>query len=266
MDAFVSPVGDLYLATRFVKGELRGLLRAREALPVDSVRLIMYQLLNGLAYLHSRAVVHRDLKPENILLDPTNLDTLAICDLGLARPTEPHMTGYIATRYYRAPEVMLTWREYDGAVDIWSAGCIMAECLTGEVLLPGADHVHHLRLIVGLLGRPPRSVVERIGSEPTRRYLQMIPVPPADSDESLVRRLYRVTEPDAVELIVKLLAFDPAERLSAAQALEMPFFKNMPPSPSYPHDPISLGEGGADGVQEWCQLIVKECRELRVCM
>lgn len=261
VDAFVSPSDDLYLATRYVKGELRRMLQGNKTLSIDTVRLIMYRLLNGLAYLHSRAIVHRDLKPENILIDPGDPQTLAICDLGLARPAEPHMTGYIATRYYRAPEVMLTWREYDGAVDLWSAGCIMAEALTGRVLLPGADHVHHLRLIIGLLGRPPPAVVARICSEPTRRYLLMLPAPPADSDESIKHRLAGIEDPMAVDLITKLLMFDPAERPTASQALQHPFFNALPLSPRYEYDPIVLvEEQEAVAVSQWRDLILKACQ------
>lgn len=265
VDAFVSPCQDLYLATRFVKGELRLLLNAEGRMPVDRVRIIMYQLLNGLAYLHSRAIVHRDLKPENILIDKNDINTLVICDLGLARPAEPHMTGYIATRYYRAPEVMLTWREYDGAVDIWSAGCIMAEALTGRVLLPGADHVHHLRLIIGLLGRPPAAMVSRICSEPTRRYLQMLPAPPSDSEESIAKRLSVIEDPLAVDLITRLLMFDPAERPTAEAALEHPFFADLPVSLKYRHDPIVLMEtqdGQAGSVSQWRELIMSTCTSL----
>ena len=89
----------------------------------------------GLKYVHSAGVVHRDLKPSNILVNE-NCD-LKICDFGLARIQDPQMTGYVSTRYYRAPEIMLTWQKYDIEVDIWSAGCIFAEMLEGKPLFPG---------------------------------------------------------------------------------------------------------------------------------
>lgn len=106
--------------------------------------------------MHSAGVVHRDLvspflafclyfcilsiyhqKPSNILVNE-NCD-LKICDFGLARIQDPQMTGYVSTRYYRAPEIMLTWQKYDVAVDIWSTGCIFAEMLEGKPLFPGKD-------------------------------------------------------------------------------------------------------------------------------
>lgn len=108
-------------------------------------------------------MVHRDLKPSNILINE-NCD-LKICDFGLARIQDPQMTGYVSTRYYRAPEIMLTWQKYDVEVDIWSAGCIFAEMLEGKPLFPGKDHVNQFSIITELLGTPPDEVIKTIGSE-----------------------------------------------------------------------------------------------------
>jgi serine/threonine protein kinase len=108
-------------------------------------------------------VVHRDLKPSNILINE-NCD-LKICDFGLARIQDPQMTGYVSTRYYRAPEIMLTWQKYDVEVDIWSAGCIFAEMLEGKPLFPGKDHVNQFSIITELLGTPPDDVIQTICSE-----------------------------------------------------------------------------------------------------
>jgi p38 MAP kinase len=90
---------------------------------------------------------------------------LKICDFGLARIQDPQMTGYVSTRYYRAPEIMLTWQKYDVEVDIWSAGCIFAEMLQGKPLFPGKDHVNQFSIITELLGTPPDDVIEGICSE-----------------------------------------------------------------------------------------------------
>ncbi|MBZ6376142.1 MAG: protein kinase [Kocuria palustris] len=114
-------------------------------------------------YVHSAGVVHRDLKPSNILINE-NCD-LKICDFGLARIQDPQMTGYVSTRYYRAPEIMLTWQKYDVEVDIWSAGCIFAEMLEGKPLFPGKDHVNQFSIITELLGTPPDDVIQTICSE-----------------------------------------------------------------------------------------------------
>lgn len=111
-------------------------------------------------------MVHRDLKPSNILVNE-NCD-LKICDFGLARIQDPQMTGYVSTRYYRAPEIMLTWQKYDVEVDIWSAGCIFAEMLEGKPLFPGKDHVNQFSIITELLGTPPDDVINTIASENVR--------------------------------------------------------------------------------------------------
>jgi p38 MAP kinase len=124
--------------------------------------LIVY-LQRGLKYVHSAGVIHRDLKPSNILVNE-NCD-LKICDFGLARIQDPQMTGYVSTRYYRAPEIMLTWQKYDIEVDIWSAGCIFAEMLEGKPLFPGKDHVNQFSIITDLLGTPPDDVIQTICSE-----------------------------------------------------------------------------------------------------
>lgn len=94
---------------------------------------------------------------------------LKICDFGLARIQDPQMTGYVSTRYYRAPEIMLTWQKYDVEVDIWSAGCIFAEMLEGKPLFPGKDHVNQFSIITELLGTPPDDVIHTIASENVSR-------------------------------------------------------------------------------------------------
>ena len=118
----------------------------------DHAQYFIYQTLRALKALHSADVIHRDLKPSNLLLN-ANCD-LKVCDFGLARSVktaEPSgtetgfMTEYVATRWYRAPEIMLTWQKYDVAVDIWSAGCIFAEMLEGKPLFPGKDREYCLR-------------------------------------------------------------------------------------------------------------------------
>jgi len=122
---------------------------------------------------HSAGIIHRDLKPSNILINE-NCD-LKICDFGLARVRERQMTGYVSTRYYRAPEVMLTWRRYTEKVDIWSAGCIFAEMLLGQPLFPGKNHIDQFCVITRLLGSPPASVVDNVTS-PNVRLIQLRPV------------------------------------------------------------------------------------------
>jgi serine/threonine protein kinase len=114
-----------------------------------TAQYFLYQMLRGLKYIHSANVLHRDLKPANILIN-ANCD-LKICDFGMARAmasTEAsYMTEYVVTRWYRAPELLLSSCQYTAAIDVWSVGCIYMEILTHEPLFPGRDHVHQIRSI-----------------------------------------------------------------------------------------------------------------------
>ncbi|KAF5285710.1 hypothetical protein FQA39_LY16516, partial [Lamprigera yunnana] len=128
----------IYLVTHLMGADLNNIIRTQR-LTDEHVQFLVYQILRGLKYIHSAGIIHRDLKPSNIAV---NEDCeLKILDFGLARPTETEMTGYVATRWYRAPEIMLNWMHYNQTVDIWSVGCIMAELLTGRTLFPGSDRI-----------------------------------------------------------------------------------------------------------------------------
>lgn len=215
-DIFLSPLEDIYFVTELQGTDLHRLLQTRP-LEKQFVQYFHYQILRGLKYVHSAGVVHRDLKPSNILINE-NCD-LKICDFGLARIQDPQMTGYVSTRYYRAPEIMLTWQKYDVEVDIWSAGCIFAEMIEGKPLFPGKDHVHQFSIITDLLGSPPSDVIDTICSENTLKFVTSLrhrdPIPFSER--------FKTVEPDAVDLLEKMLVFDPKKRITAADALAHPY-------------------------------------------
>ncbi|KAJ7137574.1 mitogen-activated protein kinase [Mycena crocata] len=211
-DVFISPLEDLYFVTELLGTDLHRLLTSRP-LEKQFIQYFLYQILRGLKYVHSAGVIHRDLKPSNILVNE-NCD-LKICDLGLARLQDPQMTGYVSTRYYRAPEIMLTWQKYDYAVDMWSTACIFAEMLEGKPLFPGKDHVHQFSIITELLGTPPEDVIEAIASEHTQRFVQSLP----KRERVPFSEKISTTDPDALDLLEKMLVFDPRTRLDAAAAL-----------------------------------------------
>ncbi|KNE62993.1 CMGC/MAPK/P38 protein kinase [Allomyces macrogynus ATCC 38327] len=216
IDIFVSPSEDIYFVTDLLGTDLHRLLISR---PLDTqfIQYFLYQILRGLKYIHSAGVIHRDLKPSNILVNE-NCD-LKICDFGLARTNDPQMTGYVSTRYYRAPEIMLTWQKYDNAVDIWSVGCIFAEMLTGKPLFPGKDHVNQFSIITELLGSPPENVVNTICSENTLKFVKSLP----PREKQPFAEAFPDQDPVALDLLEKMLVFDSKERVTAAEALAHPY-------------------------------------------
>nr|KAF6496290.1 mitogen-activated protein kinase 11 [Rousettus aegyptiacus] len=195
-----------------------------QALTDEHVQFLVYQLLRGLKYIHSAGIIHRDLKPSNVAV---NEDCeLRILDFGLARQADEEMTGYVATRWYRAPEIMLNWMHYNQTVDIWSVGCIMAELLQGKALFPGGDYIDQLKRIMEVVGTPSPEVLAKMTSEHARTYVQSLPpVPQKD-----LRSIFRGANPLAVDLLGRMLVLDSDQRVSAAEALGHAYFSQY-------HDP-----------------------------
>ncbi|ODV91845.1 hypothetical protein CANCADRAFT_432 [Tortispora caseinolytica NRRL Y-17796] len=218
-DIFISPLEDIYFVTELLGTDLHRLLTSRP-LEREFILYFLYQILRGLKYVHSAGVVHRDLKPSNILINE-NCD-LKICDFGLARIQDAQMTGYVSTRYYRAPEIMLTWQTYDVEVDIWSTGCIFAEMIQGKPLFPGKDHINQFNIITELLGTPPPDVIYTICSKNTLRYIQSIP----ERKPVPLKTRFTDIDDDSVDLLEKMLVFNPKARISAADALAHPLLAN----------------------------------------
>uniref|UniRef100_A0A8D3DVH7 Mitogen-activated protein kinase n=1 Tax=Scophthalmus maximus TaxID=52904 RepID=A0A8D3DVH7_SCOMX len=149
---------DVYIVQTLMETDLYKLLKSQR-LSNDHVCYFLYQILRGLKYIHSANVLHRDLKPSNLLINTTC--DLKICDFGLARIADPEhdhtgfLTEYVATRWYRAPEIMLNSKGYSKSIDIWSVGCILAEMLSNKPIFPGKhylDQLNHI-LALDLLGR-----------------------------------------------------------------------------------------------------------------
>jgi serine/threonine protein kinase len=157
---------DLYVVMELQECDLHRIIHSQQALSEEHARYFLYQLLCGLKYIHSANVLHRDIKPGNLLINGDC--SLRIGDFGMARhmatTPEQHrgfMTEYVATRWYRAPEVLLSFQRYTQAIDVWSAGCIFAEMLGRRYLFPGKDYLHQFSLILALLGTPSAEVRPR---------------------------------------------------------------------------------------------------------
>ncbi|XP_058091760.1 mitogen-activated protein kinase 9-like [Magnolia sinica] len=219
---------DIYVVFELMESDLHQVIKANDDLTPEHYQFFLYQLLRSLKYIHSANVFHRDLKPKNIL---ANADCkLKICDFGLARvsfndaPSAIFWTDYVATRWYRAPELCGSFfSKYTPAIDIWSIGCIFAEMLTGKPLFPGKNVVHQLDLMTDLLGTSPPESIARIRNEKARRYLSnMRKKPPVPFSQK-----FPGVDPLALRLLERLLAFDPKDRPSAAEALADPYFYGL---------------------------------------
>ncbi|KAK8745401.1 hypothetical protein OTU49_000172 [Cherax quadricarinatus] len=244
---------DVYLVTPLMGADLNNIVKTQK-LTDDHVQFLIYQVLRGLKYIHSAGIIHRDLKPSNIAV---NEDCeLKILDFGLARPTESEMTGYVATRWYRAPEIMLNWMHYNQTVDIWSVGCIMAELLTGRTLFPGADHIQQLNLIMELLGTPPQEYLNRITSESARNYIRSLP----QMRKKDFRQVFRGANPLAVDLLEKMLELDSERRVTAVQALAHPYVAQYA-DPTDEPDSEPYDQSFEDmelPTEKWKELVYKE--------
>ncbi|KAJ6970022.1 mitogen-activated protein kinase 9 [Populus alba] len=219
---------DIYVVFELMESDLHQVIKANDDLTPEHYQFFLYQLLRGLKYIHTANVFHRDLKPKNIL---ANADCkLKICDFGLARvsfndaPSAILWTDYVATRWYRAPELCGSFfSKYTPAIDIWSIGCIFAEMLTGKPLFPGKNVVHQLDLMTDLLGTPPPESISKIRNEKARRYLSnMRKKPPVPFPQKFPN-----VDPLALRLLEGLLAFDPKDRPTAEEALANPYFNGL---------------------------------------
>ncbi|CAN7001372.1 hypothetical protein BRARA_E02658 [Brassica rapa] len=219
---------DIYVVFELMESDLHQVIKANDDLTKEHHQFFLYQMLRALKYMHTANVYHRDLKPKNILANANC--KLKVCDFGLARvsfndtPTTVFWTDYVATRWYRAPELCGSFcSKYTPAIDIWSIGCIFAEVLLGKPLFPGKSVVHQLELITDLLGTPKSETIAGVRNEKARKYLGEM------RKKSLVpfTQKFPNADPLALRLLQRLLAFDPKDRPTATEALADPYFKGL---------------------------------------
>uniref|UniRef100_UPI0037E89400 mitogen-activated protein kinase 11 isoform X2 n=1 Tax=Semicossyphus pulcher TaxID=241346 RepID=UPI0037E89400 len=210
-------------------------------------------------YIHSAGLIHRDLKPSNVAV---NEDCeLRILDFGLARQTDDEMTGYVATRWYRAPEIMLNWMHYNQNVDIWSVGCIMGELLKGKVLFPGTDYIDQLKRIMEMVGTPTPELLKKICSEHAQKYIQSLPFMPQQDLE----KIFRGANPLAVDLLKRMLVLDCDGRISASEALSHPYFSQYHDPDDEPEAPPydQTLESKDRTLEEWKELVFEEVTSVK---
>jgi mitogen-activated protein kinase 1/3 len=217
---------DIYFVNDLMETDLSRVIYSHQPLTDDHIQYFIYQLLKGVLYLHSASVIHRDLKPGNLLVN--RKCELKICDFGLARgfaSEESHdpYTGYVVTRWYRAPDVILNESHYTKAIDLWSVGCVMAELLGRMPLFKGQDYVDQIKRIITVLGTPSPEDLAYFENEQAAKYIASWP--------KVERRPWNVlfpkANPVALDLLDKLLVFNPVKRYTAEQCLSHPYFEAL---------------------------------------
>lgn len=225
-------LGEIYLITELMETDLHRILKSDQELTPDHAQYFLYYLLRALKYIHSANIVHRDIKPSNILV---NADcTIKICDFGLSRQIDSgleDLTEYVVTRYYRAPEIMLSSHMYTKSVDIWSAGCTFAEILGRKVLFPGGNYIKQIDLIIKMLGTPNEEDMEFIANSHAKRFLQSLPYHPR---MNLRETIAPAASELAFDLISKMLEFNPNKRVTVEEALRHPYLADFHDSDDEP--------------------------------
>ena len=216
--------------TRSLETYLEEQRKKKEFIPINKIKSIMKQMLKGLEYCHSKNIVHRDLKPENVLF--TEDERVKICDFGSSKFIEKDTksTPYIVSRYYRAPELLLGKCDYDDKIDIFAAGCIFAELFTLIPLFPGKTEGLQIFEHMCILGNPNKGYFEKFQLPESflNYFVNMDKIEKADIKNVINENKFYDDEDvkEAGDLILKMIAWDSEERISAKNALKHPFFKN----------------------------------------
>jgi cyclin-dependent kinase-like len=234
----------LYLVFEYVEKNLLEVLEASpNGLHADTVKLYTFQLVMAINWCHSNDVIHRDIKPENLLID-LRTQTLKLCDFGFARVMGGggEMTDYVATRWYRAPELLLGSTNYGFGVDMWAIGCIMGELSDGQPLFPGESEVDQLYIVQKIIGPMIPDHLDMFMANPRFNGLRF---PDMSKPETLQKRYMGKILKRPLALMKVLMAMDPAARPTANQCITNPYFEGLDPSQfGGPENSVNLAAGG----------------------
>lgn len=213
---------DVYMVMELMDTDLHQVITSGQELTEEHFQYFTFQILRALKHIHGANVIHRDLKPSNILLNG-NCD-LKICDFGLARENSTTMTAYVMTRWYRAPEIVLSWKNYTSAVDMWSVGCILGEMLLKRPLFQGNDYMQQLNLVVDMIGSPSQDEIESIQSESSRRFIRNSLM---NRPRKSMEEIFPNAPPLLRDLLNRILVFDARKRISVDDALNHPYLHSL---------------------------------------
>ncbi|KAE8912922.1 MAPK/MAK/MRK overlapping kinase [Phytophthora fragariae] len=218
------PSGRLALVFELMDANLYEMIRGRRHyLKPDLVQSLMYQLVKSLDHMHNKGIFHRDIKPENILVEDNS--KLKLADFGSCRgiySKQPY-TEYISTRWYRAPECLLTDGYYGPEMDMWGVGCVFFEITSLYPLFPGSNELDQIHRIHKILGTPPPEVLEIF----KRKGAAHIDFNFPKEDGTSIAKLIPHASPAAVDLMHRMLAYDPSKRMNAREALRHEYFREI---------------------------------------
>ena len=226
-ESFVSK-GNFFLVFEYVEKNLLEVLEeSPNGLSPKLIRSLVYQMCKAVSYLHKNNMIHRDVKPENLLIDENF--NLKLCDFGFARKVKLNknnnnidtMTDYVATRWYRSPELLLSGGIYGPEVDYWAIGCIMGELADGNPMFPGEDEVDQLDCIIKILGNLPENLVNMYYENPIYNGKDLFKI---KKPETLEKRYMGILSPTAIDFMKGLLELDPTKRLSGDNVFKHKYF------------------------------------------
>ncbi|KAH7640846.1 LOW QUALITY PROTEIN: cyclin-dependent kinase 2 [Dermatophagoides farinae] len=226
---------NLYLVFEYLNQDLKKLLdnTSTNGLPSKLIKSYVWQLLQGISYCHANQVIHRDMKPQNLLIDIDGY--IKIGDFGLGRSIMIPMRIYtheVVTLWYRAPEILLGTQYYGFSVDIWSIGCIFAEMSSKKALFSGDSEIDQLYRIFRTLGTPD----EKLWPDVVKLcdYKSNFPKWKRQNMKELLPNL----DDNAIDLLNRLLTYDPNQRIPALKALNHKYFHDV--SSCLPKDYVNL--------------------------
>ena len=217
-------IGDIYLIMEKMDSDLQKIIFSKQELSDEHYQFILYQILRAIYYLHSANIIHRDFKPSNVLINEDC--TIKLCDFGMSRNLKEDdltLTEYVVTRYYRAPEIMLSSHHYSKKIDVWSVGCSFAELLTKRFLFPGENYIAQIKLIIEALGSPSEDDLNFISNDSAKKYVRDL----GKIEKKPIEKIVNYPYPLALDLLDKMLVFNPDKRISIEGALNHPYLKNI---------------------------------------